>query len=642
MNKKLVFITVILLTAVFLNLSWKNQNYIIHNYDPIEDEPLSTANSIGLIWNITWADAVMVEGRDIVLDQDQNIYITGYISRLGGGVRDIFLQKYNQYGILEWNVSWGWNQESTSIGITIDNSNNIYLSGWARNSSTSVYDIVIVKYERNSGSQIWNRTYGVSDYSLTAFDIDLDNSGNIYVCGSKFPRGGGYYNATILKYDNSGNFQWYREWGGSETDIANAIVVDDDDNIYITGLTRSYGYYGVSDFFLLKYDTLGVLQKNVTWGGSNPDEAYSITTDSQGNVFIVGNTMSYSLGAEPDVAIVKYNNLGVREWNTTWSSIYREYPHDIILDSNDNIYITGGLDYWEPTHLLFIKFDKNGNLIMNFTGSKEGEIGYGITLDNSESILICGVDLYYLKLWKFSQLPVNFTLSSDAGNPDYDGDFNLNWTSSSNADNYTVFYYDQYITEINGSLSELASEISNLSHPISGLSNGDHYFKAVAYNAAGNISSNCLHVVVLHPPESFTLYTNAEDPEIDKIFNLYWDTSPWVNNYSVYQYQNYITTINTSVNLIESGLETDIYSPDILVDGDYYFIIVAFNSAGNTTSNCIYVRIGEYPRQGGGGDLPWSVQAVLYGSLSAVAGICIRIVYGYLKKKKIVKKPSES
>ena len=100
--------------------------------------------------------------------------------------------------------------------------------------------------------------------------------------------------------------------------------------------------------------------------------------------------------------------------------------------------------------------------------------------------------------------PGAFTLSSNAGNPDDDGNFTLTWTSSSGANNYSIYQYSGYITEINGSLTLLTEETNSLSLPLSGYSNGTYYFIGVAFNDLGNISSNCILSAVAIPPEEQT------------------------------------------------------------------------------------------------------------------------------------------
>jgi peptide/nickel transport system substrate-binding protein len=106
---------------------------------------------------------------------------------------------------------------------------------------------------------------------------------------------------------------------------------------------------------------------------------------------------------------------------------------------------------------------------------------------------------FYPCVWNYTVpiiLPSPFTLSSDAGSPDANGDFNLNWTSSTFADNYSLFVYSSLITEINGSLTLLLDEVTGLSYDALDYSDGTYFFVVVAKNINGTTLSNNIEVIV--------------------------------------------------------------------------------------------------------------------------------------------------
>ncbi len=98
-------------------------------------------------------------------------------------------------------------------------------------------------------------------------------------------------------------------------------------------------------------------------------------------------------------------------------------------------------------------------------------------------------------------LPGDFTLSSNSDVPDDDGDFDLTWTLSEYAINYTVYQYSGYITQINGSVTTLSEGMTTRTLSLTGYTNGTYYFIVEAHNAQGDTLSNCHVVVVEIPPE---------------------------------------------------------------------------------------------------------------------------------------------
>jgi len=93
-------------------------------------------------------------------------------------------------------------------------------------------------------------------------------------------------------------------------------------------------------------------------------------------------------------------------------------------------------------------------------------------------------------------LPESFTLSTDADFPDDDGIFNLIWTTSDGADNYSLYMHNTPITVIDSSITLIVDQTAMSPFSVTGLSNGEYYFVVVAHNQHGDTLSNNVHVTV--------------------------------------------------------------------------------------------------------------------------------------------------
>ena len=190
--------------------------------------------------------------------------------------------------------------------------------------------------------------------------------------------------------------------------------------------------------------------------------------------------------------------------------------------------------------------------------------------------------------------PGDIALSSDAGTPDIDGDFNLIWNISLGAENYSIYSYNSEITQINGSLTSIAFQNATSSFPISGLPDGEYYFIVVAHNQKGDTMSNNINVTVQKAPilpSSFVLSSDADVPDDNGLFDLIWTSSDGADNYSIYMYNNMITEINGSLTIIANQTATSPHLISGLTDGDFYFVAVAYNQYGNTTSNNVHITV---------------------------------------------------
>ena len=151
-------------------------------------------------------------------------------------------------------------------------------------------------------------------------------------------------------------------------------------------------------------------------------------------------------------------------------------------------------------------------------------VAHNVVGDNISNSIIVSVGRTTLK----------FNLTSDANNPDIDGEFYLIWTPSNFSNNYTIYYYDNYISEINGSvlvhknvtpLKDWTEETS-YQYFFYNWNNEINYFMIIAFNDFGNYSSNCIRVVVLIPDSETEVPNNNSSGYPNFEFPIYFIIFP--------------------------------------------------------------------------------------------------------------------
>jgi len=126
------------------------------------------------------------------------------------------------------------------------------------------------QYETSSGftTKGWTQQLGSSS-DESVWGVTADSSNNIYVTG--YTWGGLDGNTSsygmdifLVKYNSSGTKQWTQQLGTSSVDRGQGVTVDSSDYIYVTGYTggglEGNTNSGLSDIFLLKFNSSGVLQ----------------------------------------------------------------------------------------------------------------------------------------------------------------------------------------------------------------------------------------------------------------------------------------------------------------------------------------------------------------------------------------------
>lgn len=169
------------------------------------------------------------------------------------------------------------------------------------------------------------------------------------------------------------------------------VALDSLGNIYFAGYKVGIGLED-EDIVLVKYNENGIQQWNSTWGGINDDIGYDVAVDQSDNVYVVGSTESFGAGDE-DMVLVKYNGNGTLQWNITWGDGGFDRCYGGSVDSSENMYLVGVTDSFDlgGGDIALVKYDKNGEQQWNRTwGGIEHDAGRGITIDSLGNIYLVG------------------------------------------------------------------------------------------------------------------------------------------------------------------------------------------------------------------------------------------------------------
>ena len=313
-------------------------------------------------WPVQFGTSSADYAFSVATDASGNVYVSGYTggslpgNSSAGGV-DAFVAKYDSSGVQQWVRQFGTSSADYAQGVTTDASGNVYVSGYTigslpGNSSAGSYDAFVAKYD-SSGVQQWVKQFGTSSYDY-AQGVTTDASGNVYVSGytgGSLPgnSSAGSYDAFVAKYDSSGVQQWVKQFGGSSADEAYGVTTDASGNVYVSGRTGGSlpgnSSAGGVDAFVAKYDSSGVQQWVRQFGGSSADEAYGVATDASGNVYVSGYTggslPGNSSAGSVDAFVAKYDSSGVQQWVKQFGGSSFDIAQGVATDASGNVYVSG-------------------------------------------------------------------------------------------------------------------------------------------------------------------------------------------------------------------------------------------------------------------------------------------------------------
>jgi uncharacterized delta-60 repeat protein len=339
----------------------------------------------------------------LAIDSNDNIYVTGYSRRSGIG-RDYATIKYrpdSNEPVWVARYNGPGNNEDVAYAIAIDSNDNIYVTGYSQGSATA-WDYATIKYRPDSNEPVWVARYnGPGNNEDVAYALAMDSNDNIYVTGKSYGSDPDAYRdyATIKYGPDSNEPVWVARYNGpgSGRDVAYVIAIDSNDNIYVTG--HSQGSATAWDYATIKY---GPDSNEPIWvarydGTANEDVAYAIAIDSKDNIYVAG--YSYGSGTWRDYATIKY---GPDSNEPIWVARYdgtatanEDEARAIAIDANDDIYVTGysyGSGTWWDYATIKYGPDSNEPVwVARYSGpGGETDVADALAIDSNGNIYVTG------------------------------------------------------------------------------------------------------------------------------------------------------------------------------------------------------------------------------------------------------------
>jgi hypothetical protein len=453
-----------------LNSNYKieetNVSFIIGKYDKAAVLTIDP----GLDWSTYFGDSAEDQSYCLARDGAGYLYFAGSTYSTAGiastgayqitnasssnNQPDAYVAKFSSAGERIWSTYFGGSDLDIASAVSVDTSDNVIITGVTASTSgiasPGAYqtknkggstagpgDAFIAKFS-NAGKRVWSTYYGGTDEDWGR-GIATDKKNSILITGLTRSTSfiatsraystsyNGLIDAFLAKFDSSGSLVWGTYFGGTSQDVANAIATDTADNIYITGYAYSSGMSstgayqtslsGLSDAFLTKFSTSGVLKWSTYLGGSNYDVAEAMATDKSGNIYITGYTTSTSgiassggfqtkfTGSSYNGLIEKFTSSGKRAWGTYYGDA-STIGYALDCDTAGNLFITGytssktgiataGAYQTSISALGECAFaaefsSAGGRAWGTYFHGDVGEEGRGIVVDDSDNVFITG------------------------------------------------------------------------------------------------------------------------------------------------------------------------------------------------------------------------------------------------------------
>lgn len=331
--------------SAILDVSSSNQGFLPPRMTTIQRNAISNKAAGLVIYNTVSACIEMYNGSDWI-NFCSSLPSSVLVRTLLGGNQNDFSNHI---------------QQTSDGGYIIGGSTESSTNGDVTQTNQGGTDCWVIKINA-TGNIEWNRVLGGTGFEEIKQIRQTADGGYIFCAITESSLSGdvnrvnrGGFDNWIVKLNAAGDTTWTALLGGDQPDFANAIQQTSEGGYIVGGYSFSSQSFavsditnGLSDFWVVKLSSTGVVQWNNLVGGAGEEELYSLRQTSDGGYIAAGSTTSSGSGNVTgsinglfDFWIIKLNSSGTPVWNKSIGGNQEQRARSIELTA-DGGYIVAG------------------------------------------------------------------------------------------------------------------------------------------------------------------------------------------------------------------------------------------------------------------------------------------------------------
>lgn len=319
-------------------------------------------------WAMTIGGPSEDEAHCVFQTKEGDYLIAGRTDSFGGKNGDFWILKIDRNGMVIWQkrIDGGGIDSASSIQQTQDG--HLIVVGNttpAGRSNSQIWGLHLTK----NGNPFWQRTYGgTADDSAASVQETID--GGFLVAGTTSSAGAGSSDMWVFKLSHTGDMEWGNTYGGTGEEEAFSLQVTMDGGSIVVGRTTSYGA-GLSDIWILKLTSEGLVDWQRTYGRTKDDIGYSIKETVDGGFIVAGSTGSFGAG-DLDFFVIKMSDHGKVQWQKAFGGTSTDIAYSICQAKDGGYLVVGKSNsfgtethekpFSELSDILILKLDVDGTV----------------------------------------------------------------------------------------------------------------------------------------------------------------------------------------------------------------------------------------------------------------------------------------
>ncbi|MDH7446272.1 hypothetical protein [Aquimarina sp. 2201CG14-23] len=328
-----------------------------------------------VVWSKTYGGTGDDRGQKIIKTNDGGYALVGYSRSNDGdvsaneGLQDYWIVKINAIGEIQWEKSFGFPGVDRAFSIVQTNDNGYFITGFLDVSASNgegnddksgfqkhgVGEFWGIKLDA-LGDKEWRRYFGGSNNDRSYDVIQTEDNGFLMIGSSEsddfdVTNSNGSYDFWVIKVNTEGTKVWEKSYGGSEIDVGYAITTTGNGKYIIVGDSRSNNgdiseANGNADLWMIQIDGNGNLIWEKSLGGTEFDTGRGIYKTQNGGFIITGNSRSNDgdiseNNGQSDAWSIMIDNDGDVTWQSTIGGSASEFAVGCIETSDRKILIAG-------------------------------------------------------------------------------------------------------------------------------------------------------------------------------------------------------------------------------------------------------------------------------------------------------------